>query len=62
MERIEQIEKELKELERLTNNIKMDFLNLNKGKFTTRIVKHLIALQLLVTDLKTDLDYIKEQK
>ena len=68
MERV--IEKELETLRMLTDEIEEDFSNLLlKGiekeeiqKIKTRIKKHLANLQMIVFDLKTDLEYIEEWK
>ena len=68
MERV--IEKELETLRMLIDELEVDFSNLLlKGiekqevqKIKTRIKKHLVNLQMIVFDLRTDLEYIEEWK
>ena len=66
MERV--IEQEIETLRTLANELEKDFLVLLlKGvdkdeiqKIKTRIKKHIVSLQMIITDLKTDLDFIGE--
>jgi signal-transduction protein with cAMP-binding, CBS, and nucleotidyltransferase domain len=66
MERV--IEQEIETLRTLANELEKDFsVLLLKGvdkdeiqKIKTRIKKHIVSLQMIITDLKTDLDFIGE--
>jgi len=62
------IEQEIETLRTLANEFEKDFsVLLLKGvdkdeiqKIKTRIKKHIVSLQMIITDLKTDLDFIGE--
>jgi len=66
MERI--VEKELETLKMLADELEKDFsVLLMKGidnqeaqKLKTRIKKHIVSLQMLISDLRNDLDLIEE--